>query len=146
MSLTTIIYSSYKDLPEYKVALQRFENVKETYELAVSTIKADLEKAEKRFIKERDERRAQAKWEYTLTSNINDHGKHFHITRKALNPLEGDTQFYEDRKFQSFKVVNAVIIADGSGYVLPVNSGYILSADDLFRLDEGVVPDVLKSK
>jgi hypothetical protein len=143
--MNTYIYPQFKDLPATQVALDKIEKLKEIHQLAMDAIKAELKVAEDKFIAERAKRREEVIWDFTMSEpTINEFGKHYHISRMALNPLAGDDEFYKTINYQSFKIVNNVFIATGGGYILPVNSGHILTKEEIDMLDNNIVPEVLK--
>ena len=146
--MTTTIYSFYTDLPAYKDAQEQLIKVKEIYELAVQEIKDKFKKEELKFVEERDSHRKNAKWEYIMKEPvINEFGKHYHITRKALNPQIGDTEFYKDIDYGSFKIVNNVFISTGGGHQFQqVKTGDIISDEELMLLNTLTVPERFKNK
>lgn len=143
--MTTYIYCTFPDLPASKIAEEQFAKAKEVFELTCQAIKANLKQAEVEFVTARDAARKKAKFEFYMTEpTINEYGKYYHIHRRALNPVEGDTEFYKAIAYTSFKIVNNVFICTGSGYRLK-ETGTILSDQDIINLDNGIVPDIFKS-
>ena len=86
--MTTSIYTNYDDLPASIEAKEKFNKAVEIFELAVKAIKAELKEAEEKFVAEREEKRKASKWEYIMNEpTINEYGKHYSISRKAINPV-----------------------------------------------------------
>lgn len=148
MLMTTSIYCSFKELPASKVAEEQFAKAQETFELTVQAIKANLKLAEDAFVKERETARRNAQWEYSVgePTVIND-CFYYTITRKAVNPQLGDTEFYKDIIYTSFKIVNCVLIQEGSGYRFQhLKTGDVLTGKEIAELSHQVVPERFKNK
>lgn len=146
--MTTSLYYSYKELPASMIAEEQFTKAKEVFELTVQAIKANLKAAEDKFKEERTISRTSAQWEYSMTeSTVNESGKHYHIHRKAVNPQVGDTEFYKDINYYSFKIVNNVFISTGSGHTFQqINTGDIVTTEEIEQLDNLIVPEKFKNK
>lgn len=137
--MTKYIYSSFKELPANIIAQEKLKQAIATFELTVLAIEHELKIAEQEFITKRDLARQNAKWEYTVINTEKEEGIHYTITGKCLNPLEGDTEFYKDKKYCSFKIVNAVMIRTGGGHILYENGG-ILTNEEIDQLHNNIVP------
>lgn len=146
--MTTSIYCSYKELPASIIAQEQFNKAVEIFELTVKAIKIELQQAEHKFVKDREELRKSAEWDYFMTESIiNKTGKHYHIHRKAVNPQLGDTEFYKEISYCSFKIVNNVFISTGSGWMFQqIDAGDIVTNEEIEQLDNLIVPDKFKNK
>lgn len=142
------LYYTYKELPASKLAEEKLNNLNEVYELALTAIKKELNQAEEQFVKERTEKREKAEWKYFMSEAvINSTGKHYHIHREAINPLKGDTDFYKDMSYCSFRIINNVFISTGGGYQFQnVKTGDILTDEEIQMLNRKDVPDKFKNK
>ena len=146
--MTTSIYTNYDDLPASIEAKEKFNKAVEIFELAVKAIKAELKEAEEKFVAEREEKRKASKWEYIMNEpTINEYGKHYSISRKAINPVAGDTNFYKDIDYASFKIVNNVFISTGGGNSFQqICTGDIITKEVFEQLENGIVPEIFKNK
>ena len=146
--MTTSIYTNYNELPASIEAKEKFKKAVEVFELTVKAIKSELLEAEKKFVAESEERRKTAKWEYIMNKpTINEYGKHYSISRKAINPVAGDTIFYQDINYASFKIVNNVFIITGGGNTFQqISTGDIITTEEFEQLENGIVPEIFKNK
>ncbi len=146
--MNTTIYCSYKELPASIIAQEQLEKAKEVFELTYQAIKANLKKAEDEFVKQRTLARQSAEWDYFMSPSVeNEFGLHYHIHRSAKNPQLGDTLFYRDISYCSFKIVNNVLILSGSGSNFQqLKTGDILTDNEISELNLGIVPDRFKNK
>ena len=152
--METYLHYSFKDLPATKTAQEELKLLKEFYTVCFNNIESKLRKAEKEFIETRDTQRANAKWEYSLeihnsANNMEstmDKNIYYCITSKAVNPLEGDTEFYKDRKYQPFRIINNVVLIDGNGYMFKnLKTGDIIINEELALLNNSIVPERFKN-
>jgi hypothetical protein len=142
--METRIYCKFSDLPASKIAQEQFEKAQEMFNLTCQAIKNNLKIAEDIFVMERNEARKNVKWEYSVTITLKD-AKYYHIHRKALNPVQGDTEFYREIDYASFKIVNNVFISMGSGYLFKnIKNGDVLHPEEIDKLNNNVVPEIFK--
>lgn len=145
--MISYIITKYKNLPATIIAEQQLEKAKEIFELARQQIQANLNKAELEFEEQREKLRKTIKWLYSVTSKQNEYGTFYIITRKVENPLPGDDEFCKEITYCSFRVINNVVIMDGSGYYFQhVKNGTELSKSTYGLLASGIVPDIFKDK
>lgn len=143
--MESYIYFQYKDLPATKIAEEQIKKAKEVYALTMQAIQQNLKAAEAEFVAKRDIARAAAEWDYTVTFVFLEDVQYFKVTRKAINPLEGDTDFYKDIEYASFRIVNNVFISCGSGYLFnKIKTGDILTVNEIAMLECNRVPERFK--
>lgn len=140
--MTSHIYCKYKSLPASILAEEQFAKAKEVFELTVKGIQANLKIAEEKFVKERDEARANAKWHYFMSDPKSNNGCYCIHRVVEGQPVLGDEAFYKDRDYCKFKIVNNVFIQEGSGvYFTNTKTGDIITDDELNQLNDLIVPE-----
>ena len=139
--MTSHIYCKYKNLSASILAEEQFAKAKEVFELTVKGIQANLKIAEEKFVKERDEIRAKAKWYYFMSDPKSNNGYYYIYRVVEGTPVLGDEEFYKDREYCKFRIVNNVFIQEGNGlYFTNTKTGDIITDDELNQLNDLIVP------
>lgn len=135
-------YLSKDESGVYDDLQQKLNHAREFYNNSIELMNKEYQTRKEEFTKARNEARKNLKFEYSVNNTTNEKGKHYEITRKTINPIEGDSEFCKDVKYCTFKFVNNVMIRTGSGHIIGY-SGLILSDDEINQLENNIVPEVL---
>lgn len=112
------------------------------YANSLELLKERVEGLESAVRVERDNKRKSVKWNYTIKCNeAKQIGKvWYRITATPLEVISGDEEYYKVREYQSFTIVNNVLVSCGSGYIMPLENGEILTNEEIFQIYEMEVP------
>lgn len=136
------LYNSYK-LNTVEALNELNKQAYNAYLTTFNLLQEEAKRLEDKFKLDREERRKLVEYHYTISCNV---AGWYTLTREVLNPLDGDDSFNKTIAYCPFKIVNGVLISEGSGYLLPLRNGTILDPADITLLEQLCVPEIFKQK
>lgn len=114
--------------------------------------KIDGEKNAMKAFFESEREKNSSNFYYEIVSSVKTTDDHFgsykkgDITYKAIRKYacdvpEGDEEFYKDRNYCEFKIVNNVLISLNGGYT--IGNGILLTQDEVHEIKSGIFPEIL---
>jgi len=144
IKVETLSYSleGWNKSNKFDAIRDKYMALRQQYAIDVAAIAKEIDEVKEIVRQEIQNMRATIKWNYTMKCGESDKsGKTWYtITATPDEIVSGDEEYYKVRQYQSFTIVNNVLIINGGGYVLPVANGDILAHEEIFQIYEMKVP------